>query len=292
MPIQANRALFELHLVAGITMKVEASDLFAYYSSLQALRRLMEEFLEGAFDIYEKNSISANSLEDYIEWFGTGGYLAKLSQQVDNHPLWGLDDIAELERVGLSSHVYRSACPTPTIPMIWEKMAPSWSTAVLNFCALGVLGVMSGLTAKEILVQEMCPPWTAAKPMSLSRLKDSPENFVSSICEHFTADVLQQLSIARVMLDREASWVYLEMMKSGNILAKPGEPLIGDNSKLQKVEKAIREILRDDPTMKQVAIAKKLRAQKLGIRMEALAAILKELRVQGVYQGEGRSPRK
>jgi hypothetical protein len=274
-------------------MKIDVSDIVVYYRSLQALNRLTEDLLKCAHEIYrERDWSTATCLESHIDCLGTGGYFAHLSQQVDNHPLWGLNDIAELERVGTFSHVYRLTCPTLTLPLIWRKMAPSWSTAVLNFCALGVLGVMAGLSEKDIVDEEMCPPWSFAKPMSLSRLASDPEKFVSSICEHFTADVRRQLSVARVMLDREASWVYLEMLKSRIIEETPDNLLIGDSSKLAKVDKALREMFWKDPKMKQAAIAKKLSTQKLGIKTTALVDILRGLRGEGVYQGEERSPRK
>jgi hypothetical protein len=287
----SDQGLSERRSAAGDTMEIDSSEVMAYYRSLQELLRHADQLIEFSHAINNcEGWAPQEALTQSIESLGTGGCFAHLSQEINHHPLWGVNDIEEIERISALSHDYRLACPTPALPLIWKKMAPAWSTAVLDFCAHSILHVMAGWDAEGLLVFGQRPP--SAYEEGLSRLKSEPEKFVSSVCEHFPAELRPQLSVARVMLDREASWVYLEMLKSRIISETPDNLPIGDNSKLAKVEKALREMFREAPEMKQEAIAQKLRTLNLGINTQELVDKLRKLRHEGVFLGKERSSRK
>ena len=266
-------------------MKIDASEMLAFYDSIEKLRWHTENLIEFARGISADNqSWPLKPLRGFIDGLGTGGVFAECAQERNGYPLWGLSNLDELERIAKFSHTFRLACPTPEKPMIWRKVQPAWSTAILDFCAYSVPVVMGGWEEDDFFGSYI-PTWQQFRVVSLHRLDTMAEQVVSAICNHFTDDVLRNLNTARVMLERESAWVVREMRKSRVIKDVPASQNIKEVQKRAEVKQALRGILAQDPEMKQEAVLAKLRAQGLRIRTEKIKPILKELAAEGLYKG-------
>jgi hypothetical protein len=269
-------------------MKIDASEMLAFYDSIEKLRWHTENLIVFARGISADNrSLPLEPLQGFIDGLGTGGVFANFSQERNGYPLWGLDNLGELERIAKFSHTFRLACPTPEKPMLWRKLQPAWSTAILDFCAHSVPVIMGGWEEDDFFGSDI-PTWRQCRVASLYRLGTMAEQFVSAICKHFTSSVQSQLSTARVMLERESAWVCTEMRKSGVIKDCPASQDIKKVQKRAEVKQALRGILAENPEVKQKKAGTLLRAQRFRVSATTIGEMLFELAAEGLYKGDFR----
>ena len=126
-------------------MRIDASEMLAFYDSIEELRWHTTNLIELAHWVsIDWGPVPLENFRGQIDGLDSSGAFAKSQQTVRGYPLWGLSNLDELERIAKFSHAFRLACPTPEKPMVWRKVQPAWSTAILHFCAYSLSAVMAG----------------------------------------------------------------------------------------------------------------------------------------------------
>lgn len=272
----------------GENMKVNASDITGFYHSAHSLLSYTTEMISAV----ATKGITAEQVWSKIDRTGTLGNVAEFSQELNGFPLWGLNNLTELERVAEVSIDYRLACPTPIAPTLCGELSPCWSNAVLYLCAYRVPELMARVFGDPHNVHWWKGPLgMETRVASLQRLNTMTKPLASAIRKEFSA-IVTESHTAHVMLRRESAWVYLEMRKFGVIGEIKGKRAIGAETNLDRLKRAIREMVEKEPDITQKKLRSHLKASKMKFRIATVREILKTLAEEGLYEGTFREPRR